>query len=47
MDPNDIKKLRKLTSFEALVDYLRDELEWPIEAEDRQDRGEGDQSLWG
>ena len=23
MDTNDIKKLRKLTSFEALVDYLR------------------------
>ena len=34
MDPNDIKKLRKLTSFEALVDYLCDELDWPIEAED-------------
>jgi predicted helicase len=34
MDPNDIEKLRKLTSFEALVDYLRDELDWPIEAED-------------
>src|SRR3990172_4749089 len=34
MDPNDIKKLRKLTSFEALVDYLRDDLDWPIEAED-------------
>lgn len=33
MDPNDIKKLRKLTSFEALVDYLRDDLDWPIEAE--------------
>lgn len=31
MDTNDIKKLRKLTSFEALVDYLRDELDWPIE----------------
>ena len=34
MDPNDIKKLRKLTSFEALVDYLRDDLDWPDEAED-------------
>ena len=34
MDPDDIKKLRKLTSFEALVDYLCDELDWPIEAED-------------
>ena len=34
MNPDDIKKLRKLTSFEALVDYLCDELDWPIEAED-------------
>lgn len=34
MDPNDFKKLRKLTSFEALIDYLRDDLDWPIEPED-------------
>ena len=31
MDNKEIKKLRSLTSFEALVDYLRDELDWPIE----------------
>lgn len=30
-DPN---KLRRITSFTAFVDYLRDELEWPIEVED-------------
>jgi len=34
MDPTDIKKLRALTSFESLVDYLRDELDWPIETDD-------------
>ena len=33
MKPEDIQKLRSLTTFEALVDYLRDELDWPIEAE--------------
>lgn len=37
MQPEDIQKLRLLTSFEALVDYLRDELDWPIEAEDYDD----------
>jgi type I restriction-modification system DNA methylase subunit len=37
MDNTEIKKLRSLTSFEALVDYLRDELDWPIEAEDAED----------
>jgi hypothetical protein len=37
MDNAEIKKLRSLTSFEALVDYLRDELDWPIEAEDAED----------
>ncbi|MEW5873068.1 MAG: type ISP restriction/modification enzyme [Chloroflexota bacterium] len=34
MNPDEIQKLRSLTSFDALVDYLRDELDWPIEAED-------------
>lgn len=34
MDPTEILKLRSLTGFEALVNYLRDELDWPIEAED-------------
>lgn len=34
MQPEDIQKLRSLTTFEALVDYLRDDLDWPIEAED-------------
>jgi len=37
MDPKDIRKLRALTGFGALVDYLRDELDWPIEAEDADD----------
>jgi hypothetical protein len=31
MDTTEIKKIRSLTSFDALVDYLRDELDWPIE----------------
>ena len=34
MDSKDIKKLRRLTNFEALVDYFRDELAWPIEGDD-------------
>lgn len=34
MDPEDIAKLRALTGFPALVAYLRDELDWPIEVED-------------
>jgi hypothetical protein len=34
MENTEIQKLRSLTSFEKLVDYLRDELDWPIEAED-------------
>jgi hypothetical protein len=37
MDNTEIQELRSLTSFDALVDYLRDELDWPIEAEDAQD----------
>jgi len=37
MQPEDIQKLRALTSFYALVDYLRDELDWPIEAEDAEE----------
>ncbi|MGC9396262.1 MAG: hypothetical protein ACP5J4_15575 [Anaerolineae bacterium] len=32
-----IQKLRRLTNFDALVDYLRDELDWPIEVEDAED----------
>jgi hypothetical protein len=38
MDHSEIRKLQKLTSFEALVDYLRDELDWPIEDTDQTDR---------
>jgi len=34
MENAEIKKLRLLTSFEALVDYLRDELDWPVEVDD-------------
>jgi predicted helicase len=34
MLPAEIRKLCDLTSFEALIDYLRDDLDWPIEAED-------------
>jgi len=34
MNPKDTAKLRTLTGFPALVAYLRDELDWPIEIED-------------
>jgi predicted helicase len=34
MLPAEIQQLRRLTTFEALVAYLRDELDWPIETED-------------
>jgi len=37
MEPKDIAKLRALTNFDQLVTYLRDELDWPIEAEDADD----------
>ena len=37
MNPADVAKLRRLTNFQSLVDYLRDELDWPIEAEDADD----------
>jgi len=37
MDPKNVRTLRQLTSFEELVDYLRDELDWPIEVEDAGD----------
>ena len=37
MDPKDIHKLRSLTTFDKLVDYLRDELDWPIEMQDAED----------
>ena len=37
MQPKDIAKLRALTDFPALVTYLRDELDWPIEVEDSRD----------
>ncbi|MCK4726000.1 MAG: hypothetical protein KAT29_09360, partial [Anaerolineales bacterium] len=33
----DIEKLRSLTSFDALVDYLRDDLDWPKETEDAEE----------
>ncbi|HDQ74204.1 MAG TPA: DNA methyltransferase, partial [Chloroflexi bacterium] len=34
MKNEDIERLRRLTHFEDLVAYLRDELDWPIEVED-------------
>lgn len=34
MTLNDPRILQRLTDFENLLDYLRDELDWPIEAED-------------
>ena len=34
MKNEDIERLRRLTNFEDLVAYLRDELDWPIEVED-------------
>ena len=34
MKSRDIEKLRRLTHFEGVVAYLRDELDWPIEAGD-------------
>ena len=37
MHPKTIAKLRALTNFDQLVAYLRDELDWPIEAEDADD----------
>jgi len=37
MPITDIAKLRALTDFPALVAYLRDELDWPIEVEDADD----------
>ncbi|MEA3396002.1 MAG: DNA methyltransferase, partial [Chloroflexota bacterium] len=37
MQDHEIHKLRSLTTFEALVGYLRDELDWPIEVEDAED----------
>ena len=37
MQPKDIARLCALTSFPALVAYLRDELDWPIEVEDADD----------
>jgi len=37
MQDHEIRKLRRLTTFEALVDYLRYELDWPIEVEDAED----------
>ncbi len=37
MPTTDVAKLRTLTNFDQLVAYLRDELDWPIEAEDADD----------
>lgn len=33
----EIEKLKSVKDFDTLVEYLRDELEWPIEAEDAED----------
>ncbi|GAK61488.1 adenine specific DNA methyltransferase [Candidatus Vecturithrix granuli] len=37
MHSEEIAKLRSLTDFHALIAYLRDELDWPIEAHDAED----------
>ncbi|MBN1139200.1 MAG: hypothetical protein JXM73_21660, partial [Anaerolineae bacterium] len=37
MDPRAMTRLRQLADFAALVEYLRDELEWPIEVENADD----------
>jgi len=34
MTPLDINRLRQINDFESLVVFLRDELDWPLEAED-------------
>jgi hypothetical protein len=33
----DIEKLKSVKDFNALVEYLRNELDWPIEVEDAED----------
>jgi predicted helicase len=37
MSEAEIEKLKSVNDFDALVEYLRDDLEWPIEAEDAED----------
>ena len=37
MSEAEIEKLKSVKDFDALVEYLRDELDWPIEAEDAED----------
>ncbi|MBN1136942.1 MAG: N-6 DNA methylase, partial [Anaerolineae bacterium] len=37
MDPREIAELRKLTSFPALIAYLADRLDWPIQVGDARD----------
>ena len=34
MTPLDIDRIRQIDNFESLIMFLRDELEWPLEAED-------------
>ena len=34
MTPLDIDRIRQVNNFESLIVFLRDELEWPLEAED-------------
>ena len=34
MTPLDIDRIRQVDDFESLITFLRDELEWPLEAED-------------
>ncbi len=36
-EAKEIEKLKSVKDFDALVEYLRDELYWPIEAEDAED----------
>ena len=31
LSPADIKRLQSLQSFEDLVNYLRDDLDWPLD----------------
>lgn len=37
MPYRDIEKLKSVKDFDGLVEYLRDELDWPIEVEDAED----------
>ena len=34
---SDYEKLKQITSFNALIEYLKDELDWPIDVTDAED----------